>query len=76
MIDTDPRVLIDLNKLTDNEREEMIKLGILSETNQITESTSSAIHNHRPPIEKFSVHAPDVLNEAYNYQKPTYFSGA
>ena len=76
MIDTDPRVLIDLNKLTDNEREEMIKLGILSETNQITESTSSAIHNHRPPIEKFAVHAPDVLNEAYSYQKPSSFSRA
>lgn len=76
MIDTEPKILIDLDKLTDNEREEMIKLGILSETNQITESTSSAIHNHRPPIEKFAVHAPDVLNEAYNYQKPSSFSRA
>lgn len=76
MIVTEPNVLIDLDKLTDNEREEMIKLGILSETNQITESTFPAIHNHRPPIKKFAVHAPDVLNEAYNYQKPSSFSRA
>ena len=36
MIDT-KQILIDLSKLTDGEKEEMIKLGILNETNQIKE---------------------------------------
>ena len=31
------QLLIDLSKLTDGEREEMMKLGILSEDNRITD---------------------------------------
>lgn len=75
MIETQ-RVLIDLNKLTDGEREEMMKLGILSETNNIKEYSYPSVHFERPPIEKFAVHAPHIINEAYNYQKPSSFSRA
>jgi 2-iminobutanoate/2-iminopropanoate deaminase len=69
-------LLIDLSKLTDGERIEMKKLGILSDGNKIVSSVYPSLHDERPPIEKHVVHAPQVLNEAYNYQKPSSFSRA
>lgn len=75
-IKNDKQVLINLSKLTDGEKLEMKKLGILSDENGISESVFPAVHNERPPIEKHVVHAPQVLNEAYNYQKPSSFSRA
>ena len=75
MIDT-KQILIDLSKLTDGEKEEMIKLGILNETNQIKETIYPSVHEKKPPIEKHAVHAPGVINEAYNYLKPSSFSRA
>jgi enamine deaminase RidA (YjgF/YER057c/UK114 family) len=72
----DNKLLIDLNKLTEGERIEIIKLGILSENNLVNEYNYPAVHRDRPPIEKFSVHAPQVINEAYNYQKPSSFTRA
>ena len=68
--------LLDLSKLTDGERIEMKKLGVLSDADKITESVYPSIHDKRPPIEKHVVHVPKVLNEAYNYQKPSSFSRA
>jgi 2-iminobutanoate/2-iminopropanoate deaminase len=73
---TDQKILIDLSKLTDGERVEMRKLGILSHDNSITETVIPAVHKDRPPIEKHVTHAPHVINEAYNYQKPSSFSRA
>jgi enamine deaminase RidA (YjgF/YER057c/UK114 family) len=70
------KLLIDMSKLTDGEKIEMKKLGILSDDNNITESAYPSLHNERPPIEKHVVHAPQVINEAYNYQKPSSFSRA
>ena len=75
-IEINNKVLIDLNKLTDAEKIEMKKLGILSDDNNISESVYPSIHAERPPIEKHVVHAPHVINEAYNYQKPSSFSRA
>ena len=43
-------LLIDLNKLTDGEKLEMKKLGILSEENRIIESIYPEVHAERPPI--------------------------
>ena len=68
--------LINLAKLTEGERIEMKKLGILSENNLVNEYSYPAVHKDRPPIEKFSVHAPHVINEAYDYQKPSSFTRA
>jgi enamine deaminase RidA (YjgF/YER057c/UK114 family) len=70
------QLLIDLEKLTDGEKVEMKKLGILSDAHEITESVYPALHTQRPPIEKHVVHAPQTINEAYNYQKPSSFSRA
>ncbi len=70
------QVLIDLAKLTDGEKLEMRKLGLLSDDNTIIESIYPSLHNNRPPIEKHVVHAPHTINEAYNYEKPSSFSRA
>jgi 2-iminobutanoate/2-iminopropanoate deaminase len=70
------QVLIDLTKLTDAEKVEMKKLGLLSDNNKITESVYPSVHSDRPPIEKHVVHAPHTINEAYNYEKPSSFSRA
>lgn len=69
-------LLIDLLKLTDGERREMKELGILSPENKILGAVYPSVHIGRPPIEKHVVHAPQVLNEAYDYQKPSSFSRA
>ena len=69
-------LLIDLTKLTDGECVEMKKLGILSDDNKLIESVYPSFHENRPPIEKHVTHAPKVINEAYNYQKPSSFSRA
>ena len=76
MIETKPKVLIDLGKLTDGERIEMAKMGILSDTNQMTDYKYPEIHFERPPIKKHAVHAPNIINEAFNYEKPSSFSRA
>jgi 2-iminobutanoate/2-iminopropanoate deaminase len=73
---SEKKLLIDLSKLTDGERVEMKKLGILSDDNSYVDFLYPELHAERPPIEKHVVHAPQVLNEAYNYQKPSSFSRA
>jgi 2-iminobutanoate/2-iminopropanoate deaminase len=70
------QLLIDLTKLTNGERDEMVKLGILSDMNHITDYVYPTIHSERPPVEKFAVHAPQVINEAYDYKKPSSFTRA
>jgi 2-iminobutanoate/2-iminopropanoate deaminase len=76
MIMANSELLIDLIQLTDGERIEMKKLGIMSEDGKIAESVYPSFHIERPPIEKHVVHAPHVINEAYNYQRPSSFSRA
>lgn len=70
------KLLIDLSKLTDGERVEMKKLGMLTDNNKIPGYTYPSLLKERPPVEKHVVHAPQVINEAYNYQKPSSFSRA
>ncbi|HUX56565.1 MAG TPA: Rid family hydrolase [Bacteroidales bacterium] len=72
----DKQLLIDILKLTNGESTEMKKLGILSDDNKIIGAVYPDIHNERPPIPKHVVHAPQIINEAYNYQKPSSFSRA
>lgn len=62
--------------MSEREREEMIKLGILSENDRITRYKIPSIHEERPPLDKKAVHAPGVINEAFNYQRPSSFSRA
>lgn len=70
------QILIDLKKLTEGESTEMQKLGIITGNNELNDYKYPEIHSERPPIGKFAVHAPQVINEAYSYQKPSSFSRA
>ncbi|HEC42300.1 MAG TPA: hypothetical protein ENI20_05680 [Bacteroides sp.] len=68
-------LLIDFENLTDGERYELKELGLLLE-DEVEEYSFPKVHDDRPPIEKHAVHADRVLNEAYNYEKPSSFSRA
>lgn len=70
------QILIDMSDLTTGERTEMAKLGMLTVDDELSEYWYPSIHKERPPVEKFAVHAPQVLNEAYCYQRPSSFSRA
>ncbi|MFZ2341264.1 MAG: hypothetical protein WAW07_16260 [Bacteroidales bacterium] len=70
------KLTVDLTKLIEGERVEMLKLGVLTENNLINGYNYPAIHSNRPPVEKFAVHAPKVINEAYGYSGPSSFTRA
>lgn len=72
----DKKFLINLSKLTEGEKTELIKLKIISEENQFLDNSSTPAYTSKDPVEKHVVHVPHVLNEAYNYQKPSSFSRA
>lgn len=73
---SDIKFLVDLSKLTDGEKSEMKKLGIINDDSRLLDFVIPSVHNERPPIEKHVVHVPQVLNEAYDYKKPSSFSRA
>ncbi len=66
---------IDLKKLTDGEREELMKLGILSLSGKVLDYLPpDGDPSREPPLTKRAIRAPEVLNEAYHYAKPSSFS--
>ncbi len=68
-------LLIDFERLSQREREELVKLGLLSEQGQVREHVPPPADPSRlPVIHKRAMHAPDVLNEAFHYAKPSSFS--
>jgi enamine deaminase RidA (YjgF/YER057c/UK114 family) len=73
MLETE-KMLLNIHNLSDGEREELIKLRVLSDEDFIM----PYIHEKRSADElsiiKRAIHAPDVLNEAYNYKRPSSFS--
>lgn len=65
--------IIDTTRLSDGEREELIRLGVLSKEG-ITQPSSVPPHK-RSIVPKRAVHATDILNEAYEYSpRPSSFS--
>ncbi len=68
-------LLIDVERLSEGERDELLKLGLLSEEGQVREYVRPPVDpNRQPVIHKRAMHAPDVLNEAFQYAKPSSFS--
>jgi enamine deaminase RidA (YjgF/YER057c/UK114 family) len=67
--------LIELDCLTEGEREELTKLGLLSADEHPREYEHPALAMHRgDAVRKRAIHAPEVLNEAFRYAKPSSFS--
>jgi enamine deaminase RidA (YjgF/YER057c/UK114 family) len=69
-------VTFDLKNISDAEKSEMEKLGILMDDTEVKEYTIPEIHDSRPYIPKFAVHAPGIINEAFDYSRPSSFSRA
>lgn len=73
MLETE-KMLLDLNTLSEGEREELLKLGIISDIDLVMPCPYLPLNEEKPSILKKAIHAPDVLNEAYNYKRPSSFS--
>ena len=68
-------LLIDLERLSEGEKEELVKLGIISaKADQILPSPALPSSQGETSIRKRAIHAPQVLNEAYHYARPSSFS--
>ena len=69
--------LINIKGLSEGEREELVKLELLSNKNEIQPYTLPKYFHERPPIYKHAVHVPHTLSEAYQYSpRPSSFSRA
>ncbi|NWG12716.1 MAG: hypothetical protein HXY20_04180 [Acidobacteria bacterium] len=69
------RSLVDLGCLTEGERDELTKLGLLSADGRVREyEYPESVRDRGPAIQKRAIHAPEVLNEAFHYAKPSSFS--
>jgi len=66
--------LIDTKSLSSGEREELIALGLLSTLGGIQPATRVALPEGYSSVERSGIQAQDVLNEAYDYDKPSAFS--
>ncbi len=74
-VGTGADLLVDFDRLTDGEREELTQLGMLSPSGEFREYLQPAgERNQGSIISKRAITAPDVLNEAYHYAKPSSFS--
>lgn len=73
MIETE-KILFDLVNLSDGEKEELIQLGVLSDEELLMPYATPGLRNQWPSLNKLAIHAPEVLNEAYNYKRPSSFS--
>ncbi len=66
---------IDLKRLTDGERDELTKLGLLSSDGCVIDYVLPEPDSSRePPLPRQAIRAPEVLNEAFHYAKPSSFS--
>ncbi|HXK59341.1 MAG TPA: Rid family hydrolase [Acidobacteriota bacterium] len=66
--------LIDIARLSPEEQEELIALGMLSTDRRIQEPPVEYLAPQFQAVEKRAICAPDVLNEAYAYDTPSSFS--
>ncbi len=71
---TTSELLINFDRLTDGERAELMLLGMLSEDGKFQEFCLPPELASRSILEKRAIRAPEVLNEAFNYAKPSSFS--
>ena len=71
------KAFIETKQLSNRERDEMKKLGILTENRKLKEYILPDHYKKRPPIKKHAVSVPHILNDANNYSpRPSSFSRA
>ncbi len=70
-------LVMDVDKLSIGERDELIKSGVLSDENEIQTYTLPKYYYDRESIRKHAVHVEHTLSEAYEYlPRPSSFSRA
>jgi len=72
----EPVLDVDTARLSDGEREELMKLGVLSRDGTPLAYAPPPHLAMRAPLERKAVSSPAVLNEAYTYERPSSFSRA
>jgi enamine deaminase RidA (YjgF/YER057c/UK114 family) len=70
----EPAIDLDAQSLSDGERRELTQLGVLSMNGKVQAYENPARPEGRAAIKKHAIQAPQVLNEAYDYAKPSSFS--
>lgn len=65
---------LNVGALSEGERQELQALGLLSETGELRSGLSSPVTPGHRPIHKRPMSAPQVLNEAFEYARPSSFS--
>jgi enamine deaminase RidA (YjgF/YER057c/UK114 family) len=73
---TEKQFNFDLNHQSPAEIDEMRKLGILDDKQEIQQFIFPDFVKEKRSIKKHAVHAVHTLSEAYNYQRPSSFSRA
>ncbi len=68
-------VAMDPTRLTAGEREELAKLGALGTDGSVRPNAPGSPESHAPIVTR-DVQVPEVLNEAYDYERPSSFSRA
>jgi 2-iminobutanoate/2-iminopropanoate deaminase len=71
-----PTLDIDVSALSNGEREELVKLGAISLDGATQGYVPPVVASSRTPVVKEAISAANVLNEAYDYSKPSSFSRA
>jgi enamine deaminase RidA (YjgF/YER057c/UK114 family) len=66
---------MDPTRLTAGEREELAKLGALGTDGSVRPNAPGSPESHAPIVTR-DVQVPEVLNEAYDYERPSSFSRA
>lgn len=70
-------LIMDVDKLSAGERDELIKFGVLSDEKEIQTYTLPKYYYDRESIRKHEVHVQQTLSEAYEYfPRPSSFSRA
>ncbi len=67
---------LDIAAASPGEREELTKLGILSTLGEIVAGPGAGLTAGVPSVARRAVTVPDVLNEAFDYDRPSSFSRA
>ena len=68
--------LLHLASASPGEREELVKLGLVSGMGEIQTHASSDTPTRPPSVPRRAASVPNVLNEAYDYARPSSFSRA
>jgi len=74
--ETQTKIILDIQSISEAERIELHKLGLLNEDEEINSFSFPENLQDKKLLEKHAVHAAHSLNEAYDYKKPSSFSRA